>query len=157
MASTIETYLLALTSTMGQGIQAVPTTSSGTGPSTTGTEILDTTLGTYQFNATAGRRYQAVVNGLIGSTTAIGLVRTTIRDSGSSSTPTNTSTLIATSQWYGSATGGGGQSSIVLSNSFIPAASGTHTLGVFALVLTGGGTFQCIGTREFYVVDLGVF
>ncbi len=160
MASTIETYLLALTSTMGQGIVATPISTTSSGTAAGATETLDSVLGVYQFNAVAGRRYLAVMNGLGGSGTAGELYSVRIRDSGTASNPTNTSTLLASSQWECQTSGGGGQASIALGESFIAATSGTHTLGMFSIRIVGANNFTPVsGTvgRELYVADLGVF
>lgn len=160
MASTLETYLLALTSTMGQGIQATPVSTASAGTAAGATETLDSVLGVYQFNAVAGRRYFATMNNLMGSGTAAELYSARIRDSGTASNPTNTSTLLASSQWECQTTGGGGQSSIVLGGSFVAATSGTHTLGMFSVRVNGANNFTPVSgaaNRELYVVDLGVF
>lgn len=160
MASTIEAYLLALTSAMGQGIVATPVSTTTAGTAAGATETLDSVLGVYQFNAVAGRRYFATMNGLMGSGTAAELYATRIRDSGTASNPTNASTLLATSQWECQTTGGGGQASIVLGESFIAATSGTHTLGMFSVRINGANNFTPVSGlvgRELYVVDLGVF
>lgn len=167
MAGTIEAYLLALTSTMGQGIQAAPISTASTGTVTSGiTETMDAVLGTYQWNAVAGRRYQVVMNGLIGSPSASGDTFTVrIRDSGTSSTPTTSSTVIAEDTWHSPAAGVSGRQPIPLNGTFIAGGSGTHTVAFFAVRTGGTGTFTPISavndggslSRELYVVDLGVF
>lgn len=162
MAGTLEAYLLALTSTMGQGIQAIPVSTLSSGTVTSGTtETQDAVLGTYQWNAVSGRRYAAVMNGLLGGgTVAADLYILKIRNSGSASTPTTSSTIVAASQWYCPASGGAGQTSIPLAGSFTAPASGTNTIAFFAVRAAGTGTFTPISgaiARELYVVDLGVF
>lgn len=160
MAGTIEAYLLALTSTMGQGIMATPVSTSmaGTSVSNGTTETLDSSLGTYQFNAVAGRRYGVVLNGMLGGATAVNVYAAVrIRNSGSSSAPTNTSTLVAASSWICVVSGGPGQTSLPVAGSFIAGANGVNTIGMFSVVLAGTGTFTPVSTRELYVVDLGVF
>lgn len=158
--SSLEIYLLSLTTLMGQGIQGTPVFTTSAGTAAGATETLDSVLGVYQFNATAGRRYFATMNNLMGSGTAGELYSMRIRDSGTTSNPTNASTLLATSQWECQTTGGGGQASIVLGGSFLAGTSGTHTLGMFAVRISGGANVTPVsGTlaRELYVVDLGVF
>ncbi len=163
MASTIETYLLALTSTMGQGIVAAPISTASSGTNTSGTtETFDAVLGYYPCNLVAGRRYWAVMNGLHGgSTVTADLYNIRIRDSGTSSNPTSGSTLVASSSWYAPVSGGPGQTFIHVAGSFIAATSGTHTLGMSAVRFAGTGVFTPLSAsslaRELYVVDLGVF
>lgn len=160
MTSAIEVYVLALTNNMGQGIQATPVSTSSSGTAAGATETLDSVLGTYQWNAVAGRRYCAAVNGLAGSGTAGELYAVRIRDSGSSSAPTNASTLVAASQWECQTSGGSGQAAITLKGSFVAGSSGTHTVGMFSVRLVGANNFTPVSTgiaRELYVLDLGVF
>jgi len=161
MAGTLEAYLLALTSTMGQGIQAAPvsTVSNGTSTSAT-TETFDAVLGNYQFSAVAGRRYMVILNNLVnGATVTADLYNLRIRNSGSSSAPTTSSTIVAYTQWYCPVNGGPGQTGIQLQGSFIAAANGTNTLGFSAQRAAGTGVYTPLSggiARELFVVDLGV-
>src|SRR5579859_8003973 len=108
MASTLETYLLALCNTMGQGVQAAPVSTAASGTPTSGTtETFDAVLGTYQWNAVAGRRYMVFMNNLLGGgTVTADLYSLRIRNSGSASAPTASSTAIAFTQWYCPVNGG---------------------------------------------------
>jgi len=140
------------------GIQAAAISTSSNGTATSGTtETLDTVLGTYQFTALAGRRYQVQMNGLIGNSDTANIEYTiNIRDSGSASTPTSSSTLVASTQWLsGSSVGSGGRGGIAIAGTYIAGVSGTHTLGMFAVRPGGSGIFTPVGTRELYVVDIG--
>lgn len=165
MAGTIEAYILALTSTMGQGIVATPTTVVASGTPTSGTtETLDAVLGTYQCSLVAGRRYMAVMDGILGNgNTVADLFALRIRNSGTSSAPTASSTLVAETGWYCAATGSGGRTSADFTGTFVAATSGTNTFGFFAQRIAGGGVFTPVsglsGTlvRELYVLDIGVF
>lgn len=165
MASSIEAYLLALTSTMGQGIMATPVSTTANGTPGGATETLDSVLGTYQFNAVAGRRYCAVMNGLLGLGTTGETYLVRIRNSNSASAPTNTSTLIAENAWACQNTGSGGRIPIPLGNTFIASVNGTNTIGFFSIRLLGANSFTPespaaaggVLPREMYVVDLGVF
>lgn len=162
MAGTLEAYLLALTNTMGQGIQAIPVSTSSGGTMTSGaTETFDAVLGTYQWNAVAGRRYMVFVNNLLGGATVTGdLYELRVRNSGSSSAPTTSSTVVAFTQWYCPVNGGPGQTGIQLQGSFLAPTSGTNTIQMSAQRVAGTGVFTPVSgafTREMFVVDLGVF
>lgn len=137
-------------------LPAAPVTTSSAGTPTTGTtEVLDIVLGTYQFTAVAGTRYTAIINGLLGSATAGELYKFNIRDSGTSAAPVNTSTVVASTQWYCPATGGAGQSEVQLQETFTVGATGVHTIGVFCVRLTGANVCTPVGTRELYVMATG--
>ena len=141
-------------------LPTVPTSTTSNGTSTSGvTETMDSVLGTYQFTAVAGQRYEVKLNNLIGGATVAGdLYQLKIRDSGSASTPTSSSTLVAFSQWYCIASGGPGQTGVQLQGTFVAAGSGTHTLGFFAQRVAGTGTFAPLSgnlARELFVHELG--
>ena len=164
MAGTIEAYLLALTSTMGQGILGIPAATTSTGTATSGTtETLDAVLGTYQFNVVSGRRYQVVIDGLLGNGTVAGDVfGLRIRNSGSSSAPTSASTVVAESAWYCTGVGSAGRSGNSFTGTFLAGANGTNTIGFFAVRISGTGVYTPVSgfsgaAREMYAVDLGVF
>lgn len=168
MASTYEALLLAQTAQLLVPVSATPisTSSNGTptpsGGSNPGTETFDAVLGYYQVTLIAGRRYMAVLNGLVGNAGVSGDVYTIqIRNSGTSSNPTSSSTLICQSEWYGALAGSGGRQSIVVQGSFIAPATGVNTFGVSAQRQVGTGAFTPVtagnasATREFYVMYLG--
>ena len=141
---------------VGVGVGATmgtPTTTSSNGTASVGTtETLDVVLGTYRFTAVAGVRYRAMVDGLIGYIDTVSdQMQFNIRNGGAS-TPTATSTLIATQQavaavhWL--------RVPCLLADTFVPGA-GTVTLGLFTVRNVGTGYGQPIGKRELYVVNLG--
>lgn len=157
MASTYEALLLASVAQLAVPVSATPQATSTNGTGTSGTtETLDAVLGTYQVSLISGRRYLAVVNGLLGNgSVAADVYTVSIRNSGSSSAPTSSSTLVATQQWVATATGTAGRSPIPLSLSFVAPSTGLNTLGVFAMRNSGTGVFTPVGTRELYVMYLG--
>lgn len=141
-------------------LPTVPTTTASNGTATSGTtETQDMVLGTYQCTLVNGQRYEAKMNGLIGSGSVAGDVYDIkIRDSGSASAPTSSSTLIAFTQWVCPAAGGAGQATVPLAGTFVSGSSGTHTLGMFAQRVSGTGVFTPVsGTlaRELFVHELG--
>lgn len=148
-------------SSLGRGYVVASVTTTSNGSTGGATETADSVLGTLQFTAISGRRYQVGMNGLHGNSAAANdryAVR--IRDSGSSSAPTNTSTLVAESTWVGTVAGTGGRNIIPLCGTFIAGSSGTHTLEMFSATLSGTGPFTPVTgpsslARELYVEDLG--
>lgn len=160
MADTFEALLMALTAQLAVPVSVAPTTTGSNGTATSGaTETMDAVLGTYQVNLIAGRRYLAIMNGLgLSGSVASDVFRVNIRNSGSSSTPTSGSTLIATTQYIVPAAGGTGQQTLLLGESFLAPVTGTNTFGMFTVRQTGTGvgTPISIGTqRELYVMYLG--
>jgi len=145
---------------LGRGIVVAPTStvSSGT-PTSSSTEIMDSVLGTLQATLVSGRRYRVEVTGLLGgSTVANDLVQVKIRDSGSSSTPTTASALVALSVWECQTTGGPGQTTIQLFDTFVAGSSGTHTFAMFSQRIAGSGIFTPLtGTqpRKLAIYDVG--
>lgn len=168
MASTLEAYLLTQIAGLSLPVIIAPqsTISNGTatptGGSGPGTETFDAVLGYYPVPLVAGRRYLAVVNGLVGNgTVAADVFSIQIRNSGSASNPTSSSTLITQTEWYVPATGSSGRDGISLSGSFIAPSSGTNTFGVSATRVVGSGVFTPVvgpgnNVRELYVMYLGV-
>jgi hypothetical protein len=160
MASTLELLLLAGVAQLAVTVNATPVSTTSVGTVTSGTtEVLDSALGTYQCTLIGGRRYMAVLNNALGSgSEAADLYKINIRNSGTSSTPTTSSTIVATTQWYVSATGGSGSTGLYVAGSFIAPASGTNTLGVFAQRAAGSGTMSIVSgvvARELFVMYLG--
>lgn len=157
MASQLELLLMAATAQLAVPVNAAPVSTATNGSVTSGaTETLDTVLGTYQCSLIAGRRYLAVMNDLLGNgSVAADVFQCNIRNSGSSSAPTASSTLIASQQWVATVVGTSGRSAIPLSQSFIAPASGLNTLGFFAVRNSGTGVFTPVGNRELYVMYLG--
>jgi len=151
-------YALAQTAQLAVPVTATPVSTSAAGTVTSGTtETLDAVLGTYQCSLIAGRRYVAVVNGLIGNGSVAGDVfAVNIRNSGSSSAPTSSSTLLCQQQWVCTVAGTSGRSAIPISQSFIAPSTGLNTFGVFAVRQSGTGVYTPDGTpRELYVQYLG--
>jgi hypothetical protein len=160
MASTFEAELLASTAQLAVPVIATPTSTNSTGSVTSGTtETFDTVLGYYQASLIAGRRYMAVMNGYVaGGTAAADLFDIRIRNSGSSSNPTTSSTIVAMTQFYVSATGGPGQVTVYIQASFLAPATGLNTFGVSAQRIVGSGTLTPFSSgvpRELYVMYLG--
>lgn len=135
----------------------ISTASNGTATSGT-TETADAVLGNYTFTALAGTRYEVTMNNLVGSGTVAGDVyQVKIRDGGASA-PTTSSTLIAFSQWVPPAAGGAGQETIPLQGTFFVSGSGVHTLGFFAVRVSGTGVFTPVSgnlARELFVTAMG--
>lgn len=152
-------YALAQVAQFAVPVNATPqaTSSAGTAtPTSGGGETFDAVLGYYQAPLVAGRRYLAVMNGLIGNgSVAADDYTIQIRNSGTSSNPTTSSTMVAQSQWYVPAAGTGGRTGIPLAGSFIAPATGLNTFGVSATRIVGTGAFTPVGTRELYVMYLG--
>lgn len=163
MASTYEALLLAQTAQLAVPVSATPVSTSSNGTATSGTtETFDAVLGYYQVTLIAGRRYMAIINGLVGNAGVSGDVYTVqIRNSGTSSNPTSASTLVAQSEWYGAVAGSGGRQSIVVQGSFIAPATGVNTFGMSATRAVGTGAFTPVtagnasAVRELFVVYLG--
>lgn len=143
----------------GPNMGAPTSTASAGTPTAGGTvEIRDAVMGNYTFTALAGRRYRVVLDGLGCNTTAAGdAVMLNIRNGGGS-TPTATSTLVASSKVVLPASSSG--MVIPLSGTFVPGA-GTVTLSMFTVRVGGTGvetvTAGASGvlSRELYCVDLG--
>jgi len=162
MASTYEILLLAATAQLAPPVTATPVSTISNGTVTVGTtETFDAVLGYYAVTLVAGRRYLAVVNGLVGNgTVTADVFSVQIRNSGSASNPTSSSTLITQTEWYVPAVGSSGRDGITLSGSFIAPASGVNTLGVSATRAVGSGVFTPVvgpgnSVRELYVMYLG--
>jgi len=161
MATALELLALAQIAQLVVPVNIAPqsTTASGT-PTTATNEIRDDILGVYQCTLTAGRRYMAIMNGLVGNASAAGDVYAiNIRNSGTSSTPTAASTLVVQQSWVASAVGTAGRAPIPLAGSFIAPATGTNTFAFFAQRTGGTGVFTPLSpaviARELFVMYLG--
>lgn len=163
MASTYEALLLAQTAQLMVPVSAAPISTSSNGTASSGTtETFDAVLGYYQATLISGRRYMAIMNGLVGNAGVAADVYTLqIRNSGTSSNPTSSSTLVAQSEWYGAVAGSGGRQGIVLQGSFIAPATGTNTFGMSSTRVAGSGSFTPVtagnaaAVRELFVIYLG--
>lgn len=162
MASTYEALLLAQTAQLAVPVSATPVSTSSIGTAGVGTtETFDAVLGYYQATLIAGRRYIAVMNGLIGNGAAGDVYSCQIRNSGTSSNPTSASTLICNSEWYCPVAGTGGRGVIALSGSFIAPSTGVNTFGMSYFRVVGSGNFTPVSgnvsgaVRELYVAYLG--
>lgn len=161
MASTYEALLLAQTAQLMVPVNAAPVSTSSTGtPSSGTTETFDIVLGYYQATLIAGRRYLAIMNGLIGNAGVAGDVYTLqIRNSGSSSNPTSSSTLVAQVQWTSQYAGTSSRTPLFIANSFIAPTTGVNTFGFSSTKAIGTGPFTPVappnGMRELYVMYLG--
>jgi hypothetical protein len=148
-------------SVLSVGIVAPPISTSVAGtPSSGTTEVFDVVLGYYQATLIAGHRYEVRMNGLVGNGTTPDVYQVQIRDSGSTSNPTSSSTLVAQGQWFCPATGSGGRQSIPLAGTFLASSGGVHTFGMSSMRLSGTVAFTPEappggGVRELFVVDLG--
>ncbi len=144
-----------------QNLPTVPISTASAGTATTGTtDTLDTGLGTYQFVAVSGRRYRVKLTNLFGNGTVVNdFFACRVRDSGTSSTPTTSSTAVVDSGWTCGVTGSSGRTAIPMEDTFVASSSGTHTLGFFAQRTSGTGVFTPVsvgtGSRKLWVEDLG--
>lgn len=155
-------YALAQVAQLAVPVNAAPQSTNATGTVTPsgGAETEDAILGTYQCTLIAGRRYRAVLDGLVGNGSVAGdTFVINIRNSGSSSGPTTASTLVAQQEWVPQTSGSGGRAPIPVSNTFIAPSSGLNTFAVFAARTGGSGVLTPLsppsGVRELYVVYLG--
>lgn len=153
---------LAASSTYsGLGLVAAPATSVSSGtPSSGSSEVRDTTIGIFQWTASASRRYRVTLAGnVVNGTAAADLGRVIIRDGGSA-TPTSASTAISGTQFYILGNGGPFQTQNGnLTNTFTTTA-GLHTLSVFTQRQDGTGVVTLLlapnaTARELYVEDIG--
>jgi hypothetical protein len=156
-------YAMAQAAQFAVPVNAAPTSTNAAGTPTPNStvETMDSVLSTYQCTLIAGRRYRAVLDGLVGNGSVTGdTFVVNIRNSGTSSGPTTASTLVAQQEWVPQTTGSGGRAPIPVGNSFIAPASGLNTFAVFAQRTGGSGIFTPLsppsGVRELYVVYLGV-
>jgi hypothetical protein len=167
MASTYEAYLLSLIAPMAVPVTVIPTSTTAQGtPSVGSTETFDAVLGYYQCNLIAGRRYMAIMNGLVGNCgTAGDIYFCNIRNSGSSSNPTAASTLVAQQQWTSQSIGTASRLAIPLAGTFIAPTTGLNTFGFSSQKNSGTGSFtpECpaqtgvgVGSRELFVMYLGI-
>lgn len=148
-----------------QGLPAIPVSTSTNGTATSGTtDTMDTVLGTYQFTAIAGRRYRVCLANLVcNGSVAADAFAIRVRDSGSASTPTTSSTAVLDSSWTCVVTGSGGRVTLSLFETFVASSSGTHTLAFFAQRVGGTGVFTPLspsavgatGVRKLWVEDAG--
>jgi hypothetical protein len=135
---------------------AISTVTNGTVVSG-GTESFDTVLGFYQATLVSGQRYRVVYDGLVGNGSVVGDVfLLQIRNSGSASNPTISSTIVAQTEWGVVVTGTAGRAPLPLRNTFVASVTGVNTFGVSGLKTAGSGTFTPVtssasGLRELYV------
>jgi hypothetical protein len=161
VADTFELIALAAVAQLQPLVNATPASTTTNGTPTSGTtETEDAVLGTYQCNLISGRRYMAVMNGLVGNGSVVSDVfLLNIRNSGSSSAPTSSSTLVAQQEWTPQTAGTSGRSPIPLAGSFIAPATGLNTFAFFAQRTAGTGVFTPISplaiARELFVMYLG--
>jgi hypothetical protein len=162
MASDFELIALAAVAQLQPPVVATPvsTTANGTATPNSTVETMDAVLGTYQCALIAGRRYMAVMNGLVGNGTVAGdSYAINIRNSGSGTTPTSSSTLVAQQDWVPQGVGTLGRAPIPLAGSFIAPATGTNTFAFFAQRVSGTGLFTPVSpnaiARELFVMYLG--
>jgi hypothetical protein len=149
-----------------QSLGAVPISTTTNGTATSGTtDTIDAVLGNYQFTAISGRRYRVVMSGLIGNSDTAGIsYAVRVRNSGSASTPTTSSTAVIDQLWVAVAgTGATGRMPIPMEDTFIAGSSGTQTLAFFAQRQGGSGVFTPVspasstgtGPRKLWVEDCG--
>ena len=162
MASDLELYLLSQIPALSVPVTATPTSTATNGTASSGTtETFDAVLGYYQCNLIAGRRYMAICNGVQGNGNPTDVYSIQIRNSGSNSNPTASSTLICQSEWYCPGTGSAGRNVIPLQGSFIAPTTGINTFGMSSLRLLGTGSFTPVAAslsgavRELFVIYLG--
>lgn len=151
-------------SVLSIGIVATPinTTSVGTPTTGSGAETFDIVLGYYQATLINGHRYRVQLDGLIGNCGTAGDIYTLqIRDSGNSSAPTGSATLVAQTQWTSAQAGTLSRIPVPIGNTFVAAGSGVHTFGFSSTRVSGGSGSVFTPEsppslfRELYVTDLG--
>lgn len=136
------------------GLPTAPTSTSSDGTVTSGTtETRDAVLGDYQFTGVAGVRYLVMHNIRLSFTAADDVYLINVRNGGAS-TPTSASTSVGLGAAVGRVTGGPGQTTCLVTGTFVPGA-GTQTLSVFVKRINGTGTCTPVGQRELYVITLG--
>lgn len=147
-----------------QSLMAVPTTTTSNSTTTSGTtDTIDAVLGNYQFTAIAGRRYRVIAANQFGNGSVAGDVfAVRVRNSGSASTPTTSSTAVIDTGWVTApTTGSSGRTAIPMEDTFIAASSGTQTLALFMQRVSGTGLFNAVtpaattGARKLWVEDCG--
>jgi hypothetical protein len=160
------TWNPAVPASFPRGSQGAPISATANGTASSGTvDTIDTVFGTYQFTAVAGRRYRAVMTGLVCNGSVLNDVfALRIRDSNSASTPTTASTAVVDTTWEcDTAAGSSGRMIEPIEDTWIAATSGTHTLGFFAQRVAGTGVFTPLsstaqggtGARKLIVEDIG--
>lgn len=160
MAFTAGQRITAVSLNASTLVPVAPTTASGAGTITSGTtETRDDVLGVYQWTATSGARYRAVLDCAgISATVADDLYQVNIRYRNDSTTPTSSDTLVAQTQALVHVAGGSGQIGIFVSGTFLATASGTNTIALFNKRNAGTGTSQILGFgsgRQLYVMVVG--
>src|SRR5690349_4578304 len=137
-----------------RGVKSTPATTSSDGTATgagaSTTEVRDTVLGNYVFTAEGSRYYEIEYPGIRVGTDTADLVSINIRDGGAS-TPTTSSTVVATGQVRLATTGGSGETSMEIEQLVSTFTPGTHTLGAFIVGATAAGVRTPKGTRSLYV------
>lgn len=151
-----------------QGVQGTPASTSSnstTYPANTagvaGAETRDAVLGNYVFTALASHRYHAVFeNARCGGNGANTLLTTNIRNGGAS-TPTNASTLIASTVSDLRVAGGQGIIGVPTCSGMFTPGAGVQTLSIFGQMqgTTAVGSSNHFTTapalRSLYVEDMG--
>jgi hypothetical protein len=144
------------------GLMATPINSDASGTATSGsTETFDTVLGYYTCALINGRRYRVTLEGLDGNGTVVNDVfDLRVRNSGSASNPTATSTLVAENIYTTQLTGTSGRVGIPMTGTFqYTGTTGNSVFGFSAQRTAGTGTFTPVevGTlgRTLYVEDMG--
>jgi hypothetical protein len=137
----------------GQNMGTPAATGTDGTPSVGAVETRDAILGNYVFTAQAAHRYQVRYDdALLQGSVLADFFQVNIRDGGSS-TPVATSALLASTRVVASIAGSPMASDVA--NTFTPTA-GTHTLGIFTARQTGTGIGTPRGSRQLYVVDMGL-
>jgi hypothetical protein len=153
---------------VAQGAQGTPASTSSnstTYPANTsgvaGVETRDAVLGNYVFTALANHRYHALFeNARCGGNGANTLLTTNIRNGGAS-TPTNASTLIASTVSDLRVAGGPGIIGVPTCSGLFTPGAGVQTLGIFgqmqgtAAVGSANHFTTAPALRSLYVEDMG--
>lgn len=145
-------------SVLSPGIVGAPVSTASSGTPTSGTtETFDAVLGYLQVTLISGHYYRVSVDEMNAVATVAGdWYDIRIRDSGSSSDPTSSSTQIAHIRWYAPVADSSARGiSVPVTNTFLCTSTGTHTFGISAARIAGTGVLTPVNTRQFVIEDLG--
>lgn len=131
---------------------------SSTATSAFTTETKDTQVGDYQFQAFGGRRYRVCANVRVQVSVAATVVDVRVRDSGSASSPTISSTLLVATSGDISQAGGPGATTRHMQKPLENLTPGLHTVAIFGARTAGTGTVtldtSAGDTRDLWVEDI---
>lgn len=158
-------YIIGSANATGpRGLMAAPVEATANGTATSGTtDTRDAQLADYVFMASPNRRYEVVINNLIGNGSIANDIYAIRVRNGGDVTPTTASPFVGEYTWHVIATGTTGRNTIPFCRSFPSPGAGLVTLAMFVQRLTGTGVFTPLApagdngsdARELYVKDIG--